>query len=546
MTTAEFIQEYREKDTRQLALRSARFPDVDMPYALDQIKGWQTARRKLPTWAACDGIVYPPHLSMEQCSSEPTAQYKLNLAMEWSCRIESSEFRVESSEEGVESSERRVESSEREVESSELRVENSEREVESSELRVENSEGEVNNFSSGQPATLNSQLSTLNSQPATLNSQLSTLNPQPATLNSQLSTLNCHASRMTDLTGGFGVDFSFTSCAFASATYVERNAQLCHMVEHNLPLLGIDNAKVVCADAVDYLSTLDMQTMIFLDPARRDQHGAKTVMLADCTPDVVQLLPQLLKKSRFTMLKLSPMLDWHKAVEDLQGTVREVHIVSVGGECKELLLVLSEEIESELKVFCADLEAGGGSGEAGLSGGSSGSSCSNLSSEPSFPRTPSSPSAPSHPSTHSLSASLFVYAPGASRPAPNSKLKTQNSKFLHEPNASIMKAGCFDELAAAYGVSPVSRNSHLFLSAEPVDGFPGRSFSIERVTTLNKRELRQALAGIEKANIATRNFPLSVAELRKRLKLKDGGDVYIFATTTAEDEHLLLISHKYQ
>ena len=512
MTTAEFIQEYREKDTRQLALRSARFPDVDMPYALDQIKGWQTARRKLPTWAACDGIVYPPHLSMEQCSSEPTAQYKLNLAMEWSCRIESSEFRVESSA--------------REVESSELRVESSEREVESSELRVENSEGEVNNFSSGQPATLNS--------------QLSTLNPQPATLNSQLSTLNCHASRMTDLTGGFGVDFSFTSCAFASATYVERNAQLCHMVEHNLPLLGIDNAKVVCADAVDYLSTLDMQTMIFLDPARRDQHGAKTVMLADCTPDVVQLLPQLLKKSRFTMLKLSPMLDWHKAVEDLQGTVREVHIVSVGGECKELLLVLSEEIESELKVFCADLEAGGGSGEAGLSGGSS---CSGLSSEPSFPRTPSSPSAPSTPS---LSASLFVYAPGSSRPAPNSKLKTQNSKFLHEPNASIMKAGCFDELAAAYGVSPVSRNSHLFLSAEPVDGFPGRSFSIERVTTLNKRELRQALAGIEKANIATRNFPLSVAELRKRLKLKDGGDVYIFATTTAEDEHLLLISHKYQ
>ena len=450
MTTAEFIQEYREKDTRQLALQSARFPDVDMPYALDQIKGWQTARRKLPTWAACDGIVYPPHLSMEQCSSEPTAQYKLNLAMEWSCRVESSELRVESS------------------------------------------------------------------------------------------------SSMTDLTGGFGVDFSFTSCAFASATYVERNAQLCRMVEHNLPLLGIDNAKVVCADAVDYLSTLDMQTMIFLDPARRDQHGAKTVMLADCTPDVVQLLPQLLKKSRFTMLKLSPMLDWHKAVEDLQGTVREVHIVSVGGECKELLLVLSEEMESELKVFCADLEAGGGSGEAGLSSGSSSSSCSSLSSEPSFPRTPSSPSAPSHPSTPSLSASLFVYAPSSSRPAPNSKLKTQNSKFLHEPNASIMKAGCFDELAAAYGVSPVSRNSHLFLSAEPVDGFPGRSFSIERVTTLNKRELRQALAGIEKANIATRNFPLSVAELRKRLKLKDGGDVYIFATTTAEDEHLLLISHKYQ
>ena len=401
MTTAEFIREYRERDIRQLALQANRFPDVDMPYALDQIQGWQIARRKLPKWAACDGVIFPPHLSMEQCSSEPTAQYKLNLAMEWAERVG-------------------------------------------------------------------------------------------------------HASRMTDLTGGFGVDFSFTSCAFAAATYVERNEQLCHIVEHNLPLLGLDNATVVCADAVEYLSTVEPQTMLFLDPARRDEHGAKTVMLADCTPDVVQLLPKLLEKSHFTMLKLSPMLDWHKAMDDLQGTVREVHIVSVGGECKELLLVLSTVVESELKVYCADL------------------------------------------STASAPSSLFVYTPGSSAPVANSKLKTQNSKFVHEPNASIMKAGCFDELAAAYGVSPVSRNSHLFLSDEPVEGFPGRSFVVERVTTMNKGELRKALVGIEKANIATRNFPLTVAELRKRLKIKDGGDVYIFATTTAEGEHLLLISRKYR
>ena len=401
MTTAEFIREYRERDIRQLALQANRFPDVDMPYALDQIQGWQIARRKLPKWAACDGVIFPPHLSMEQCSSEPTAQYKLNLAMEWAERVG-------------------------------------------------------------------------------------------------------HASRMTDLTGGFGVDFSFTSCAFAAATYVERNEQLCHIVEHNLPLLGLNNATVVCADAVEYLSTVEPQTMLFLDPARRDEHGAKTVMLADCTPDVVQLLPKLLEKSRFTMLKLSPMLDWHKAVDDLQGTVREVHIVSVGGECKELLLVLSNVVESELKVYCADL------------------------------------------STASDTSSLFVYTPGSSAPVTNSKLKTQNSKFVHEPNASIMKAGCFDELAAAYGVSPVSRNSHLFLSDEPIEGFPGGSFVVERVTTMNKGELRKALVGIEKANIATRNFPLTVAELRKRLKIKDGGDVYIFATTTAEGEHLLLISRKYR
>ena len=430
MTTAEFIREYRERDIRQLALQANRFPDVDMPYALDQIQGWQIARRKLPKWAACDGVIFPPHLSMEQCSSEPTAQYKLNLAMEWTCRIESLELRVENSQ-----------------------------------LKI--------------AAGNNSKFKTQNSKFKT-------------------------STRMTDLTGGFGVDFSFTSCAFAAATYVERNEQLCHIVEHNLPLLGLNNATVVCADAVEYLSTVEPQTMLFLDPARRDEHGAKTVMLADCTPDVVQLLPQLLEKSRFTMLKLSPMLDWHKAVDDLQGAVREVHIVSVGGECKELLLVLSTVVESELKVYCADL------------------------------------------STASDTSSLFVYTPGSSAPVANSKLKIQNSKFVHEPNASIMKAGCFDELAAAYGVSPVSRNSHLFLSDEPVEGFPGRSFVVERVTTMNKGELRKALVGIEKANIATRNFPLTVAELRKRLKIKDGGDVYIFATTTAEGEHLLLISRKYR
>lgn len=290
MTTAEFIREYRERDIRQLALQANRFPDVDMPYALDQIQGWQIARRKLPKWAACDGVIFPPHLSMEQCSSEPTAQYKLNLAMEWASRVG-------------------------------------------------------------------------------------------------------HASRMTDLTGGFGVDFSFTSCAFAAATYVERNEQLCHIVEHNLPLLGLNNATVVCADAVEYLSTVEPQTMLFLDPARRDEHGAKTVMLADCTPDVVQLLPKLLEKSRFTMLKLSPMLDWHKAVDDLQGAVREVHIVSVGGECKELLLVLSTVVESELKVYCADL------------------------------------------STASGSSSLFVYTPGSSAPVVNSTFNIQHSYTSPTPQS---------------------------------------------------------------------------------------------------------------
>lgn len=404
MTTAEFIREHREQDVRQLALQASRFPDVDMPYALDQIRGWQIARRKLPAWAACDDIIFPPHLSMEQCSSQATAQYKSELAIVWVNRVRG----------GVEED----------------------------------------------------------------------------------------ISSMTDLTGGFGVDFSCMAGFFDEATYVERNEQLCRIVEHNLPRLGVKNSTVVCADGVDYLANLQPQTMLFLDPARRDEHGAKTVMLADCTPNVVQLLPQLLEKSRFTMLKLSPMLDWHKAVEDMRGTVCEVHIVSVDGECKELLLVLSDEIEEELKVYCADLKTDD-------------------------------------------DRNVFVYEPYAPCFITHPTFNIYNSKYLYEPNASIMKAGCFDQLTAAYDASPVSSNSHLFLSEAPIDDFPGRSFVVERVTTMNKRELRMALSGVTKANIATRNFPLSVAELRRRLKLKDGGDVYIFATTTAEDEHVLLICRKY-
>ena len=108
----------------------------------------------------------------------------------------------------------------------------------------------------------------------------------------------------------------------------------------------------------------------------------------------------------------------------------------------------------------------------------------------------------------------------------------------------MMKAGCFDEIARAYGVSAISRNSHRCLSDHEIDGFPGRYFAIDAVTTMNKRQLRQTLSGMKQANIAVRNFPLSVAELRKRLKLSDGGDTYIFATTTSDGDHILMLTHK--
>ena len=435
MTTSEFILQHRLSNPRDLALQARRYPDVDMPYALNQIQGWQTARQKLPSWAACDGVVYPPHLNMEQCSSEPTARYKQQVVRQWLTRL-----------------------------------------------------------GAGQSGA---------------------------------------ATSMADLTGGFGVDFSFTSRCFASATYVERNAALCDVVRGNLPCLGIANAQVMCAEAEDCLATMPQQTMLFLDPARRDEHGAKTVLIADCTPDVCHLLPLLMSKARFVMLKLSPMLDWHKAIVDLQGTVREVHIVSVGGECKELLLVLAaldgasssadmpcNGVEAGVRVCCVDIMA-----KADAEGEYKRSEfCYTIGDASENTPTPST-----------LNPQLST---------PNSQPSTLNSQFLLEPNASIMKAGCFAELGKAYGIRAISSNSHLFLSADRVEGFPGREFVVEAVTTLNKRQLKETLGSLQQANISVRNFPMSVAELRKRLKLRDGGDTYIFATTTREGERVLIVGHK--
>ena len=438
MTTSEFVKQFRQADPRKLALQASHYPDVDMPYALNQIQGWQTAQRKLPSWAACDGVVYPPHLNMEQCSSEPTARYKQQVARRWAERIP-----------------------------------------------------------------------------------------------------NASRTSMTDLTGGFGVDFSFTSRCFDCATYVERNASLCEVVGANLPRLGIRNATVECAEAEAVLEQMEPQTMIFLDPARRDEHGAKTVLIADCTPDVCQLLPRLMEKSQFVMLKLSPMLDWHKAIVDLEGTVREVHIVSADGECKELLLVLASDGKPEVQVFCVDIQ-------------------SRPDSEGQYPRSEfvysiatnaqeeivENNSKLENPTSAQPTNSTFNIQHSTLPPATNSTFNIQHSTFLFEPNASVMKAGCFDEIARVYGICAISRNSHLFLSDHEIDGFPGRIFVIDAVTTMNKRQLRQTLSGMKQANIAVRNFPLSVAELRKRLKLNDGGDTYIFATTTSDDDHILMLTHK--
>ena len=391
--TIQFVTEHREEDVRTLALQTRRNGDIDMPWALDQIQGWQTACRKLPSWAAIDGIIYPPHLSMEQCSSEQTARYKAGI---------------------------------------------------------------VDHLSERSHKTL------------------------------------------IDLTGGFGVDFAFMANGCQRAIYVERQEHLCETARHNFELLGLSHATIINKDAesvLDELTTDPASTLLYLDPARRDTNSSRTYAIADCTPNVLELRPLLFKAAQNILIKLSPMLDWHKAVSDLGNQVAEVHIVSVANECKELLMLLKANHTGEPVIHCVNDDQ------------------------------------------------LLTYTP-LQNDVPLPLADNGDAAFLYEPNASVMKAGCFSVLTERYPIRALAVDSHLFVSDSEIRDFPGRSFIIDTVTTMNKKELSRALAGTSRANVATRNFPITAQQLRQRLRLKDGGDTYIFGTTNARNQHLLYICHK--
>ena len=446
--TQDFIRQHQDDDVRQLAFLGSKYPEVDMPFALDQIRGRKMARVKLPRWASLEGIIYPPHISMEQCSSESTALYKAELAARL-LGLPASSFGIE------------------------MKAEN---EIE-----------------------------------------------------------------FVDLTGGFGVDFSYIAARLGvKSMYVERQAHLCEAAKENFERLGLKNAIVKNGDGIEVLHsflpkkddaasaddslgiTYDQPRsllktnlglkIIFVDPARRDDAGNKVVSLKDCTPDVTVLQEEMLSKADYVIIKLSPMLDWHRAISELSH-VREVHIISVNNECKELLLVLSAR-------NMGDMEASSADGEVKHAG------------------------------------NLRIYCVNDAQSFVCDELDMESSpvriappvleemQYLYEPNASLMKAGCFGVLSDRYDARMLSKNSHLFVSQAPIEAFPGRSFRIIAISSFNKKELKRHLSGITKANIATRNFPLSVAELRKRLKLKDGGETYIFATTLSDESHVLVITEK--
>ena len=504
--TLDFIRQHQDDDVRQLAFLGSKYPEVDMPFALDQIRGRKMARVKLPRWASIDGIIYPPHISMEQCSSEQTAFYKAELA----ARLLG--LSPSSSENGEEK--------EKESENA-------------SNLHLsENCEfagkGAVDSeFAKNEATCKKQQILT----EADRNVNEIKEEPHEGDFSEETG--------FVDLTGGFGVDFSYIASRLGvKSMYVERQAHLCEAAKENFERLGLKNAIVKNGDGIEVLHSFASKKeaaasdslgitedqsrsllktnlglkLIFIDPARRDDAGNKVVSLKDCTPDVTLLQEEMLSKADYVIIKLSPMLDWHRAVSEL-NCVQEVHIISVNNECKELLLVLSARNMGGMEALSAD-------GEVKHSG------------------------------------NLRIYCVNDAQSFVCDELDIESSsvriappvleemQYLYEPNASLMKAGCFGVLSGRYDARMLSKNSHLFVSQAPIEAFPGRSFRIIAISSFNKKELKRHLSGITKANIATRNFPLSVAELRKRLKLKDGGETYIFATTLSDESHVLVITEK--
>ena len=489
--TLDFIRQHQDDDVRQLAFLGSKYPEVDMPFALDQIRGRKMARVKLPRWASIDGIIYPPHISMEQCSSEQTALYKAELAARLLGLSPSS-------------SENREEKEKESENASNLHL---------SEICEFAGKGAVDSEFAKNEATCKKQQILTESE-----ENVNEIKEEPHEGDFSEET------GFVDLTGGFGVDFSYIASRLGvKSMYVERQAHLCEAAKENFGRLGLKNAIVKNGDGIEVLHSFASKKeaaasdslgitedqsqsllktnlglkLIFIDPARRDDAGNKVVSLKDCTPDVTLLQEEMLSKADYVIIKLSPMLDWHRAVSEL-NCVKEVHIISVNNECKELLLVLSARNMGNLRIYCVN-------------------------DAQSFVCDESD-----------METSSVKIAPST----------LEEMQYLYEPNASLMKAGCFGVLSERYDARMLSKNSHLFVSREPIAVFPGRSFRIIAVSSFNKKELKRYLSGITKANIATRNFPLSVAELRKRLKLKDGGETYIFATTLSDESHVLVITEK--
>lgn len=384
-----FVREHAGEDTASLLLKSGRYPGVDVPFAVTQIQARRQIRAKLPSWYACEGLVFPSKVAAEQCSSEPTAQYKQRFVR--------------------------------------------------------------------------------------------------------------NTDVVCDLTGGLGVDAYFFSRKAHRVHYIERYPDYCEAARLNFRELGAGNITVTEGDAVALLDMQPAPDVIYIDPARRAACDKRVFALPDCEPDLLQLRETLLRKAPKVVAKLSPMADIRHTLSLLPG-VTEVHVLSVRNECKELIVVLEREGSGEPTVRCVNFTAEGA--------------------EQVF---------------------AFTFGEEAAAVAPPAG---EVQAYLYEPNASVLKAGAFKCAAQRFGLQKLHPSSHLYTAGVELPDFPGRVFAVEEVFPFTGKTAKILSKSVPQANVAVRNFPLSVDEFRKRTRIAEGGPVYLFATTLAGSEKVAVKCRK--
>lgn len=305
---------------------------------------------------------------------------------------------------------------------------------------------------------------------------------------------------LCDLTGGLGIDSYFFSLKARRVTYIERFPEYCGAAVRNFSILGADNIEVRNGDSAELLNSIADVDLFYIDPARRGEGNRRVFAIHDCEPDLTKLLPRLFSHAKRVIAKISPMADIHQTLDLLPSTT-EVHVVSVRNECKELLFVMGRDGKAVMpKIHCVNFAAGDV--------------------EESFSFTIDEECE----SASSLADSLGAY--------------------LYEPNSSILKAGAFKVTASRWGLKKLHVSSHLYTSDMAIESFPGRRFAVDEIIEFNNRSCKGLSKRIPRANITVRNFPVSVDELRKRLKIADGGDIYLFATTLSAGDRVLLCCHK--
>lgn len=382
----QFIKAHEKDDPVTLILKHKEVYGVSMKLIAAQITARQKAKTKLPEWYASESVIFPPTISMEQCSSEITAKYKASIIS---------------------------------------------------------------------------------------------------------------GNSLIDLTGGAGVDTYYLSKSFEKTTYIEQNEELASITSDNLRSLGATN--IVCKNdkAENFLKHASKVDVIYLDPARRDEHAQRVFRFGDCEPNVTEILPDLMSRANTVLVKASPMLDTESSVQDLRF-VHEIHIVSVENECKEVLYLLRQHEENNPLIHTVNIRKGGA--------------------RQSFSFRKSS----------EVNATVEYGLP---------------DKFLYEPNSAILKAGAFKSIAQAYDIKKLHAHTHLYTSSTENTDFPGRRFSIINVVPYNKKAVAAYLPG-KKANISARNFPDEVSAIKKKLGLKDGGNIYLFAFTDKEENKRIAITER--